>query len=327
MAGLRSLDVNQRPGVLPRGYWLLVVKTLTLGLSEQHGNRWSTATGCPHCFESSGLSMSPLIRPAARNVPMMPIPERMDTLIEVWHMFGHSSSMHIDTDAIEEETRQIRERVRKELRSKIKDLQDARSLLVKQLEKLLELKKAHRSTTICWYSGTSGMKGRAPWGPVPGTLIPPRLEAKDAAGTGRRWCTEDEFRGCTELSEFTTFYKQQYCVGVVSRSSINKALVQEPRLNGECAFNLGCVLSIDTTCCILLIIDLVCRTWMNMIRLTLASLSDYSNKFAGLVTFAMLMHCTCRVAWCMVVLVVYHLTNGRNTARRTSSESTRWWIE
>lgn len=53
--------------------------------------------------------MSPLIRPAARNVPMMPIPERMDTLIEVWHMFGHSSSIYIKADAIEEETRQIRE--------------------------------------------------------------------------------------------------------------------------------------------------------------------------------------------------------------------------
>lgn len=92
MAGLRSLDVNQRPGVLPRGYWLLVLKTLTLGLSEQHGNWWSTATGGPHCFESSGLPMRPLIRPAARNVPM-PIPGRMDTLIEVWHMSGHSSTV------------------------------------------------------------------------------------------------------------------------------------------------------------------------------------------------------------------------------------------
>lgn len=141
-----------RAAVLSCSDWLLVLKTLTRGLSEHQGNWWSTATGCPHCFESSGLPMSPLIRPAAINVPM-PIPGRMDTLIEVWHMSGHSSSIYIKADAIEDETRQIRERVRKELRREIKDLQDARSLLVKQLEKLLELKNAHRSTTICWYSG------------------------------------------------------------------------------------------------------------------------------------------------------------------------------
>ena len=92
-------------------------------------------------------------------------------LVEVWHMSGHSSSIYIKADAIEEETRQIREWVRKELRSEIKDLKQVRSPLVKQLEKLLELKNAHQSTRhLLVYAIWSGMNGRATWGPVRSTL-------------------------------------------------------------------------------------------------------------------------------------------------------------